>query len=113
MRYLPLTDADRAAMLAAIGADSVEALFRDVPRSARLDRPVDLPRAMGELEVERALARMAARNMAARPGGGVLGAGASPPSVPAPVSPPIPPGPLLATLPPLHAERLAVKPHGP
>src|SRR6185437_14649859 len=65
MRYLPLTDGDRAAMLAAIGADSVDALFRDVPRAARLDRPVDLPRAMGELEVERALSRMAARNLPA------------------------------------------------
>ena len=85
MRYLPLTDADRAAMLAAIGADSVEALFRDVPRSARLDRPVDLPRAMGELEVERALARMAARNMVAGAAAGFLGAGVYRHHVPAAV----------------------------
>ncbi len=31
MRYLPLTDADRAEMLGVIGVDSVDALFRDVP----------------------------------------------------------------------------------
>src|SRR5229473_1306738 len=85
MRYLPLTDADRAEMLAAIGADSVEALFRDVPRSARLDRPLDLPRAMGEIEVERALARMAAKNMAAGAAASFLGAGVYRHHVPAAV----------------------------
>ena len=37
MRYLPHTEDDRRAMLAAIGAPSVDALFRDVPPSARLD----------------------------------------------------------------------------
>ncbi len=40
MRYLPLTAADRAEMLGAIGADSVDALFADVPAFARLDGPV-------------------------------------------------------------------------
>jgi glycine cleavage system P protein (glycine dehydrogenase) subunit 1 len=63
MRYLPLTEADRNAMLATIGVDGVEALFRDVPPPARLAQPLDLPRAMGELEVERALARLAAKNL--------------------------------------------------
>ena len=65
MRYLPLTDADRQEMLAAIGAPSVEALFKDVPAAALLDRPVDLPKAQGELEVERALSRLAAKNVSA------------------------------------------------
>ena len=36
MRYLPLTEADRDAMIATIGAASVEDLFADVPPSARL-----------------------------------------------------------------------------
>src|ERR1700722_9017602 len=62
MRYLPLTASDRASMLAAIGGDSIDALFDDVPEAARLDAPVDLPRAMGEIEVERAISRMAAKN---------------------------------------------------
>ncbi len=31
MRYLPLTPSDRAEMLAAVGADSIDALFADVP----------------------------------------------------------------------------------
>ena len=65
MRYLPLTDRDRADMLAAIGVDSLDALFADVPGPARLDGLVDLPKAMGEIEVERAVSRMSACNVAA------------------------------------------------
>ena len=37
MRYLPLSDADRSAMLGVIGAGSIDDLFRDVPEAARLD----------------------------------------------------------------------------
>ena len=65
MRYLPLTGRDRAEMLAVIGAPSIDALFADVPAAARLDGPVDLPKAMGEIEVERLISRMAARNISA------------------------------------------------
>jgi glycine dehydrogenase subunit 1 len=75
MRYLPHTDADRRAMLAAIGADSVEALYADVPRDVLLATPLDLPRAMGELEVERALARLAAKNLPAGAAASFLGCG--------------------------------------
>ena len=65
MRYLPLTGRDRAEMLAVIGAPSIDALFADVPAAAQLDGPVDLPKAMGEIEVERLISRMAARNISA------------------------------------------------
>src|ERR1700756_2481411 len=65
MRYLPLTAGDREEMLAAIGVDSIDALFADVPEAARLSGPVDLPAAMGEIEVERSISRMAARNVVA------------------------------------------------
>ena len=75
MRYLPLTDADRREMLAAIGADSVAALFRDVPRAVWLDRPVDLPLAAGEIEVERTLGRLAAKNLPAGSVPSFLGCG--------------------------------------
>src|SRR6201988_818127 len=68
MRYLPLTAGDRAEMLAAIGVDSIDALFDDVPETARLAGPVDLPRAIGENEVERLVWRTAALN---RPPGSV------------------------------------------
>ena len=65
MRYLPLTPDDRRAMLGTIGADSVDDLFADVPAAARLDGLVDLPGRASEIEVERALAGLAARNVAA------------------------------------------------
>ncbi|HTQ32795.1 MAG TPA: aminomethyl-transferring glycine dehydrogenase subunit GcvPA [Stellaceae bacterium] len=62
MRYLPLTPGDRQDMLAVIGAASIDDLFADVPPAARLSSVVDLPPAQGELEVERAISRMAAKN---------------------------------------------------
>ena len=52
MRYLPLTPTDRRDMLAVIGAQSVDALFKDVPPLARLAaKVVGLPDHLGELEV--------------------------------------------------------------
>ena len=43
MRYLPLTDADRSAMLDVIGAPSIDDLFADVPEAARLAGPIARP----------------------------------------------------------------------
>ncbi len=83
MRYLPLTDSDRQAMLAAIGASSIDALFDDVPRSARRDGLVDLPRLAGEIEVERDLMTLAGRNLASGSAPSFLGAGAYRHHVPA------------------------------
>ena len=85
MRYLPLTDADRAEMLKVVGEGSVEALFHDVPAAARLAGPVDLPAHLGELEVEQALSRLAARNRPAGAGPFFCGAGAYRHHVPASV----------------------------
>ena len=85
MRYLPLTDADRKDMLAAIGTASIEDLFADVPASARHEGLLDLPQAMGEIEVERRLAAMAAKNLSAGAAPCFLGAGAYRHHVPAAV----------------------------
>ena len=85
MRYLPHTDADRRAMLAAVGASSIDALYRDVPEKARLKAPLDLPAHAGELEVERALGAMAAKNLAAGDAACFIGAGAYRHHVPATV----------------------------
>ncbi|AWK85447.1 aminomethyl-transferring glycine dehydrogenase subunit GcvPA [Azospirillum thermophilum] len=86
MRYLPLTEADRQSMLSAINVQSVEDLFRDVPKAARLDGPIGgLPNHMGELEVERLLGGMAARNLAAGTVPSFLGAGSYRHHVPATV----------------------------
>ena len=86
MRYLPLTDADRAEMLRVIGAPSVEALFADVPTATLLDGPIEgLPAHASELAVERHMARLAGQNMAAGSVPFFLGAGAYRHHVPASV----------------------------
>ena len=85
MRYLPLTDTDRQEMLGVIGAKSVDELFRDVPEAARRDGLVDLPKRQGELEVERALSKMAAKNVSATDAPFFVGAGAYRHHVPASV----------------------------
>ncbi len=85
MRYLPLTPDDRTAMLAAIGAKSIDDLFVDVPQAARRDGFVDLPRVAGELEVERALSALAGKNTAAGSVPFFCGAGAYRHHVPATV----------------------------
>jgi glycine dehydrogenase subunit 1 len=85
MRYLPLTDADRKAMLAKVGVADIDALFADVPKDKRLGALVDLLKVKGELEVERELGRLAARNVAAGSVPFFVGAGAYKHHVPASV----------------------------
>ena len=85
MRYLPLTPADRQAMLARIGVRSIDDLYRDVPPKARRDKLVDLPPHQGELEVERAIGAMAAQNLGTSKAPSFLGAGAYRHHVPAAV----------------------------
>ena len=64
MRYLPHSDAARREMLSVVGVKSIDDLFADVPRDA-LNAKIDLPPHKGELEVERILGAMAAKNRAA------------------------------------------------
>jgi glycine dehydrogenase subunit 1 len=85
MRYLPLTDADRRAMLQAIGVPSIESLYRDVPNGLLLKTPVALPPHMGELEVERAFQSFAAANIGTSAVPSFLGAGAYRHHIPATV----------------------------
>jgi glycine dehydrogenase subunit 1 len=61
-RYTSATDADRAAMLEAIGAESIDDLFADVPADVRLDRPLDLRDGLSETELVDELSALAARN---------------------------------------------------
>jgi glycine dehydrogenase subunit 1 len=86
MRYLPLTDADRRDMLSAIGAKSIDELFKDVPQQARLPGKIaGLPDHQGELEVERAFQAFAARNVSPAQAPSFIGAGAYRHHVPATV----------------------------
>jgi glycine dehydrogenase subunit 1 len=85
MRYLPLTPDDRAAMLARIGASSIDDLYVDVPKAARRTGLVDLPLRQSEMAVERALKDFAAMNVTAGDTAFFVGAGAYRHHVPATV----------------------------
>src|SRR2546421_3096319 len=85
MRYLPLTDADRRAMLAKVGVADIDALFADIPKDKRLPDPIDLPKAQGEMQVERTLGELADRNTSAGSVPFFVGAGAYKHHVPATV----------------------------
>src|SRR5712671_2613579 len=84
MRYLPLTAADRKAMLEKIGTPSIDTLFADVPLSAQRAH-FDLPPHAGEIEVERMLAKLAGMNVSAGSQPFFCGAGAYRHHVPASV----------------------------
>ena len=73
--YTSTTEADRAAMLAAIGVDSVEELFDGVPAEVRLDRPLQLPDGLSESEVYERMRELASRNVDAESEIAFLGAG--------------------------------------
>ena len=60
--YIPSTPAERQAMLEAIGLKDYRDLYRDVPQSMILDRPLDVPSGMSELEVSRTMTAMAEKN---------------------------------------------------
>ena len=60
--YVPSTREQRQEMLQAIGLSDFRELYRDVPESMYLDRPLDLPEGQSELEVSRALNAMARKN---------------------------------------------------
>ena len=85
MRYLPLNDNDRKAMLDKVGVSSMDELFVDVPKSARLEGLVDLPRHKSEFEVQNHLASLAGQNWAASDSPFFLGAGAYRHHIPATV----------------------------
>src|SRR5581483_7128649 len=75
MAYIPHTDADRAAMLAAIGVNTVDELFDAVPAEHRFPK-LDLPKPMSEMEALWELQALANANAAANEYAMFLGAGA-------------------------------------
>ena len=62
LSYLPHTDADRAAMLEAIGAKTVAELFGDVPKELQLGRALELPAALDEASLLKHLRALAGKN---------------------------------------------------
>ncbi|MFN2466888.1 MAG: aminomethyl-transferring glycine dehydrogenase subunit GcvPA [Gaiellaceae bacterium] len=62
MGFLSLTERDREEMLQAIGVESVEALFADIPAQVRFPGRLDLEPALSEQELVAHLEQLAARN---------------------------------------------------
>ncbi|MCS7006850.1 MAG: aminomethyl-transferring glycine dehydrogenase subunit GcvPA [Thermoleophilia bacterium] len=104
MSYLSITDADREAMLEAIGVASIDELFAQVPEGVRLRRPLALPPALGEAALARHLEELAARNVHAGVELSFLGAGVYDHYVPAVVDVVLSRGELLTAYTPYQPE---------
>ncbi len=76
MRFLPHTDADRAAMLGAIGVSHIRDLFNDIPAEFHIDAgSLDLPEAMSEAAIVRKFTRASEQNRHAGNSSYFLGGG--------------------------------------
>jgi glycine dehydrogenase subunit 1 len=60
--YILNTDDDVKAMLDSVGEPSIDALFKGIPAELRLTRPLDVPAALTELELESHVRGLAAKN---------------------------------------------------
>lgn len=85
MPYLFNTSEQQQEMLQAIGVDSTEDLFSTIPQELRLDRPLNVPPALTEMELQAHVSKLAADNVG--PGSRVcmLGGGAYDHFIPAAV----------------------------
>jgi glycine dehydrogenase subunit 1 len=75
MRYLPLSKTDREDMLQSIGVSSVDDLYASIPAEIQLDKSLGLDNHKSEIEVERYLQKLAAKNLPANQTAFFLGAG--------------------------------------
>ncbi|HSD46225.1 MAG TPA: aminomethyl-transferring glycine dehydrogenase subunit GcvPA [Pyrinomonadaceae bacterium] len=75
MRYIPNSPEERTEMLEAIGLTSAEQLFDSIPQELRLQRPLNTPAALSEIELLDKFERLGQQNAAARRAS-FLGAGA-------------------------------------
>ena len=62
MRYLPKSPSERQEMLAAIGVQSVDELFKSIPEKFRLRSPLPLPGPLSEAEIIQYFQARAAEN---------------------------------------------------
>ena len=83
--FTPNTEEHRKKMLDAIGMDSVEGLFSDIPEEVR-NPDLNLPKAMSELDLRAYAAELSARNVSAGEYTSFLGAGSYWHHIPAVVS---------------------------
>ncbi|GGA68261.1 aminomethyl-transferring glycine dehydrogenase subunit GcvPA [Ornithinibacillus halotolerans] len=74
-RYLPMTETDKKEMLDAIGIQSTEELFSDIPDKVRLKREMNLKAPTSEIELKKELVRMSKKNYNLQEYTSFLGAG--------------------------------------
>jgi glycine dehydrogenase subunit 1 len=82
MAFIPHTEADVAAMLAAIGAAKIEDLFDEIPQSLRTEKLAGVPEALNEMQIGRLMSERARADGTAL---SFLGAGAYEHHIPAAV----------------------------
>jgi glycine dehydrogenase subunit 1 len=99
-----LTEQDRDEMLAAVGVESIEDLFRDIPEGVRFRRALDLEPALSEPELVAHLEELAARNVHSGRELSFLGAGIYDHYVPAVVDAVLARGELLTAYTPYQPE---------
>ena len=62
MPFIPHTEKDTREMLEAIGADSIEELFDEIPNELRIEHLDAIPEALSEMEISRLMRERAARD---------------------------------------------------
>ncbi len=80
--YIPNTQQEQADMLAVLGLNSIDELFQDIPEEYR-NPPLDLPPPLSEMDVQKTLGALAAKNRTLGSGPSFLGAGSYQHFVPA------------------------------
>lgn len=75
MSYVLNTPADQKAMLEKIGVGGTEELFSGIPEQLRLKRPLNVPPALSEIELEQHMAELAGSNRSASDAVCFLGGG--------------------------------------
>lgn len=74
-RYLPMTEQDKKEMLSAIGVDSVDELFSDIPEEVRFKGRLNIKEAKSEPALMKELSQLANKNINLKTHTSFLGAG--------------------------------------
>ena len=101
--YIPNTTDEQAEMLAALGIVSIDQLFIDIPDEYR-NPTLELPAPLSELEIQRELGGMAAKNRPLSSGPSFLGAGSYDHFIPSIIKPLITRGEFITAYTPYQAE---------
>jgi glycine dehydrogenase subunit 1 len=75
LRYIPMTEKDKDEMLRAIGVESTEELFSEIPKEIRFKGDYNLPPVTSEYELKKELTKLANENLHLQEATSFLGAG--------------------------------------